>query len=270
MDVNQPQPVQLIDDIVELRLRIAARDGVGRRDGRKPDAGAIGADFLSDGGCDFQHQTRAIFHRSAIGVGARIGAVLGELIQQIAVGAVDLHAVEPGRDGVGRGLAEVRHDAGHLFQGQGARLGHIDEAVVDEGLGLGADRRRRDGRPAVRLKIDVRDAADVPELQEDATALGVDSLGHLAPAFDLGGVINAGRVLVSLALLRDLGRLGDDQTGRGALAIVFDRQIAGHEAGLRAVARQRRHDDPVGQGDGAEGVGLEQIGVGHGMIFCGL
>ena len=142
-----------------------------------------------------------------------------------------------------------------------ARLGDVGEGAVDEGLALGADRARRDRLAAARLQRGVRDAADMPELDEDASAALMHAVGDLAPALDLLLRIDAGRVLVALALLRDLARLGDQKAGGGALAVIVDRERARHHAGRhRAVARQRRHHQAVRQRDRAELEGLEEFG----------
>ena len=155
MDVDDAQGVELIDDIVELRLGVAARDAVGGRDRRNPDAGALGADLLDHRSRNLQHQPGAVLDRSAIRVGADVGAVLGELVQQIAVGAVDFDAIEARRDGVCGRLPEIVHDARQFVEFERARLRNVNEAVVDEGLGLSPDRRRRNRRSAVLLQIDV-------------------------------------------------------------------------------------------------------------------
>lgn len=67
----------------------------------------------------------------------------------------------------------------------------------------------------------------------------------LAPALDLGPGIDAGRVLVSLSLLRDLRGLRNQQAGRRALAVILGGEIAWNEARASAIARQGRHDDTI-------------------------
>ncbi len=103
----------------------------------------------------------------------------------------------------------------------------------------------------------------MPELEIDVAAAFVHAIRHLAPAGDLFLGIDAGRVLVALALLRDLGGFADQETGGRALAVVVDRQRIGNEAGESAIAGQRRHHGAIGQCDGAEFVGLEKFGVAH-------
>src|SRR5436190_19199382 len=115
----------------------------------------------------------------------------------------------------------------------------------------------------------MRDAADMPDLDENAPAALMHGLGDLAPARDLLLRIDAGRVLVALALLRHLARLGDQKSGGGALPVILDRERARHHAGWdRAVARQGRHDEAVGQRDRAKLEGLEQFGLAHVAAFA--
>ena len=69
---------------------------------------------------------------------------------------------------------------------------------------------------------------------------------------------HARRPDVALALLADLRGLGHDQARAGALRVIERRERARHGVGLdRAVARQRRHRDAVGDLDFAELEGLE-------------
>ena len=247
--------------MIEQRLRIGVGDVVGRRHRRDADAGSVGAGFRRDHLRHFQHQLGAVLDRAAIGVGALVAAVFCKLIQQVAVGAMDLDAVETGCQRIRGAALEVLDDAGDFRQRQFARLGDIGEGVVDERLALGADRRGRDRRAVIRLQRGVRDAADMPDLDEDAAAALVHAVGHLAPARDLFLRIDAGRVLIALALLRNLARLGHQQSGGGALSVIFRCQRARHHAGrYRAVAGQRRHDKAIGQRERAEFVGLEQFG----------
>ncbi|EHH06778.1 hypothetical protein ATCR1_07449 [Agrobacterium tumefaciens CCNWGS0286] len=45
------------------------------------------------------------------------------------------------------------------------------------------------------------DATDMPELNEDPSALGMNRVGNLAPALNLLRRVEAGRILVALACL---------------------------------------------------------------------
>ena len=127
-----------------------------------------------DGLGDLQHQPRAVLDRAAIGVGALVGAVLGELLEQIAVGTVDFDAVEAGLQCILRGALEVVDDAWNFGELERTGFGDVGEGAVDEGLALGADRARRHRGCAVGLEVDMRDAADMPELDEDLAAALMD------------------------------------------------------------------------------------------------
>jgi hypothetical protein len=72
---------------------------------------------------DFAEEPDAVLDRAAIIVVAAVGAVAQELVDQIAVGGVDLHAVEAGRGGVRGGAGIIVDDAGNLLDRQRARLG---------------------------------------------------------------------------------------------------------------------------------------------------
>jgi predicted O-linked N-acetylglucosamine transferase (SPINDLY family) len=67
----------------------------------------------------FQHEPGAVLDGAAVGVRALVGAVLQELVEQVAVGAMQLHAIEAGRQGVLSRAAVVGDDAGNLFELQG-------------------------------------------------------------------------------------------------------------------------------------------------------
>lgn len=86
----------------------------------------------------------------------------------------------------------------------------------------------------------------------------MDGVRDLAPAGDLLGRVQAGRVLIALGLGRNLSGLGDDQAGRRALRVVGRGKLAGHQPGAGTVAGQRCHDDAIGERQVTEGVRLEK------------
>jgi hypothetical protein len=108
----------------------------------------------------------------------------------------------------------------------------------------------------------VRDAAHVPQLQEDAPSRAVDRVGHVSPTLYLGRRVDPGGVRVPNPLRRDLGCLGDDQAGAGPLRVVLGVQGLRHIARAGAVAGHGGHHHPVRQGEGAAGTGFEQTAVG--------
>src|SRR5207247_7125115 len=135
-------------------------------------------------------------------------------------GTVDFHAVESRGNRILSAALEILDDPWNLRQLQRARLGDIGEGAVDKGLALGADRGWPHRLAAAGLQRVVRDAADMPDLDEDAPALFVHAVGHLAPAGDLLLRIDAGRILIALALLRNLAGFRDQEACRGALPVI--------------------------------------------------
>jgi len=63
---------------------------------------------------DLNQKPRAVGDRAAISVGPQIGMRLQELLDQIAVGAVDLDAIKSGFNRVARTLPEALDDAGRF------------------------------------------------------------------------------------------------------------------------------------------------------------
>ncbi len=62
--------------------------------GREPDGDAGGADSIDDGRRNLDKKADTVLDRAAIFIGSEIGVVAQELVDQIAIGAMDLDAVE--------------------------------------------------------------------------------------------------------------------------------------------------------------------------------
>ena len=63
---------------------------------------------------DFHQEPTAILDATAVAVRAFVGLVTQKLIDQIAVGGMHLHAIEPSRQGVSRRLSKLLNDGGNL------------------------------------------------------------------------------------------------------------------------------------------------------------
>ena len=123
-------------------VRIGAR--------REVHADTAGAPHRGDGVRHLQMQTRAVLDGAAVGVGALVAAVLQELVEQVAVGAVDLDAVEARALGVLRALAERLDDAGDLAGLERAR--RLVGGLRPEQAHVAGWRRRRWAPPAARRR----------------------------------------------------------------------------------------------------------------------
>ncbi len=221
-----------------------------------------------DGVGDLEHQPGAVRERAAVAVLAQVAVGGEELVQQVAVRAVDLDEVEAGVAGVDRRAAEVLEQARDLVQLEragGGAVGARRDAVLAADRGAVAVRRSA-GRHREPVLVEglVGDPADVPQLGGDPTAGGVDRVGDRAPAGDLLVVVDAGGVHVALALGADLSAFGDDQAGARALDVVLLHQLVGDVTGRGgAHPGQGGHEDAVGSGDRADGQGLEECGHGE-------
>ena len=74
-------------------------------------------------------------------------------------------------------------------------------------------------RPAIFLKTRVRNAARMPELNDNSSTLCVDGVSHFLPPNDLGIGVAARRIGVALSLGGYLGGFGYDQASRSALGV---------------------------------------------------
>ena len=168
------------------------------------------------------------------------------MIQQIAVGPVDLDSVKTGLTRHFGRVDIIGDDAWHLVEFQRTGFGCGGHPVLGKGFNIRRDGRRGDGFLTIRLDINMADPAHMPQLDHDLAAFGVHRIGYLFPCGNLPFGVDARRFDVPFAFGADLGRFGDDDPGPGALCVVFDVHIADF-AGvvIGAAAGQRGHNNAV-------------------------
>src|ERR1700733_3332837 len=98
----------------------------------------------------------------------------------------------------------------------------------------------------------MRVAAIVSNLQKYSSLFGVNSVRYEAPSFDLILRINPRCAWVALSLMTYRCALGDYETRRGTLCVVFRIQCRRNVPGACPHSCQGRHDDPVWHLDGPE------------------
>ena len=98
----------------EQGLRVAILDTLRMHVGGKADSGPLDADGAANRLDHLGDEVQPVVDRPAISVGSVVGAVAQELVDQIAVGAVDLDAVETGPDRVAGGSGIVADDPGNV------------------------------------------------------------------------------------------------------------------------------------------------------------
>ena len=207
----------------------------------------------------------AVLGAAAVGVVAAVRRGREELVQEVPVGRVQLDAVETGAHRPARGGDELVAHVSQLGGRQPVR--HRIGLLPGRGAHLAVDRDGARRHDAVGTgDVGVRDAAAVHQLHHETPARAVDGVGDAGPAGLLGVVDDARLAGVGARLPARVAALGDDQARRGALAVVLDVQVVRHARLPGAQARQRRHDDAVGERDVAEGEVREEVdGVGRWM-----
>ena len=131
-------------------------------------------------------------------------------MQQVTVGRVQLHAVEPCLDRVPRALDNFLQDAGQFVGGQGVRHGVRLLALGRAGLRLDGDGAGRNYLVAAGDVL-VRNPATVHDLREDPAAFGVNGVRDLLPAGNLVRGDDAGLARVRAPGRARIGALADDQ-----------------------------------------------------------
>src|SRR3984957_4873512 len=215
MEIGKAVLAEARGDIAKGCFRMVVVDVVHLAHRRQPYANAIRPPDPYQGLWDLEQESRPVLDRAAIGVGASVGAGLDELIEQIAIGGVDLDAVEIGGPGVYGRAFILRHDVGHLFNVERARPYEGNKfafaaLVLDESFALRNNGGGGDREHIVGLQGRVRNAPDVPKLIEDQSVGLMHRLGDPMPRLYLLTAVDARRPGVTLALHRNLRRFAHD------------------------------------------------------------
>ena len=216
--------------------------------------GVVLADRLADGGETFAGEAEAVLGAAAVCIGALVGVGVQELAEQVAVGAVELDAVEAEFLGGLGSVHEVGLDLGHVLGGD---LGGLHVVGGLQAAGGGQE------LAAGHVLFGHEDVhAGVHELEDQAAACLVHGVQHflLAGPLFLGGKadLDAG----GAGLGGDVAVSGDDGAGPGGGNVAVERDLFGG-AGAVPVAEGvlgGGADDPVGQGHGADLAGREEVG----------
>jgi hypothetical protein len=161
----------------------------------------VRADGGADGVDDLEREAHTVFQRAAVLVRALVGERGHELVDQVAVRTVDLHAVKAALLRSRGGFAERGDEPVDLLHGQSTR------DVGDGGL---FERRRGDGVRVVSLEGAL--TAGVVELRAHQTAGGVHLADGLGPCGHLIVVPERADDRVAAGVGRDAEILREDET----------------------------------------------------------
>ena len=260
MDVKQAGRVELVREIavIGFHLRVE-RHVVEHAVGRQTNADLVLADRRDRRIDDLKHKAHAVLDRAAVAVGALVRIWADELLEQIAVGPMQLDAVESRRHGVFRRLRKLRDGALDVcFRHRRRRGMRLQSLGIGEHLPCGGDRRGPQYFGARRQIKRMPNAAGVHQLQDHLGALRVNRSGDLLPAGDLCLGKNPGDARVTQSVGRGRCAFGDDQARGRALLVILHHQIVRNIAG-GPTARQWAHHQVILQRERSErGLGKQQ------------
>ena len=239
--------LQVLGDLDAGILVVAALDEVVAVDARADNE--AGLDDLTDALQDAHDKAAAVFHGAAVFVGAFVRVGAHKLLQQVAVRAVDLHAVGAGGLRIERGLNEEADQPVNVLNGHLARQ---DRVAADHAVELHA---RRHGLAAA---VDRRGrfASAVVQLDKDLGAVAVHGVADALKARDLACIPDAELNAVAVTAVRiDRRELRDDEAAAALSALLIEPDLLRRGAAV-PIAEHRahgRHDDAVAQLEPADG-----------------
>lgn len=251
--------LQLVEDVARLLPGVGIAGGrVGALEGgkgAKTQGGPLGANLLGDGLDDLEEEAAPVLDGASPLVGAVVDAGAGELVDEVAVGAVDLDAIAAGVDDVARGLAEL----GNL----------LPDVVLGEGLGRTRTALHLEVAAARVLEaaaaqvLGVRGAAEIPQLLEHEAAAGVHGRVDALPPGNLLRGPHAGEVGGAFSRAGDARGLADDEGAgsRGPIGVVLGHDVERGVVVAVAEACKRSHGETLLEGHVAHLERLPELGV---------
>src|SRR5665647_398145 len=165
--------------------------------------------FLYNSSANLKREPYTVFQAAAIVVITLVGSVPQELVQQVTIRPVDLHAVKSCLSGILRGLAKLVHDTRDLAGRKGPGDRYFLFSLWGMNVFIHGNCRWCDWYFPTEV-IRVRHPPDMPELKEDIPAGPVYRIGNLLPACYLFRGINARRAVETDTHRTHLGTFSDD------------------------------------------------------------
>ncbi|MNJ25274.1 hypothetical protein D3C77_197160 [compost metagenome] len=255
--------------LIDLRVERHVEQLPVRRDANPHPMGANpGNDRINH----FKDKAQATFQRiGAIAIGAVIDQGVEELLDEVAVGAMDFNAIETGFNGVVRGLGKVFDHPGDFLGGQRAWRRSGDKArftlggIAEGDCPLGNLAGGTDGSLAVELDRGVRHAPHMPELGKHLAANAVNGVSDQLPALNLLRGVDPRIEQIALAFTGDRRAFRNDQAGRATLG-VMQRHLLGGDVLRRPRTGHRGHDETVVQRQSGKVVRSKQVNHESGLL----
>ena len=254
--------LQVLGDLDAGVLVVAALDEVVAVNARADNE--VRADGLADALQYAHHEAAAVLHAPAVLIRALVGVGAHELLEQVAVRAVDLDAVGAGEPGVHRGLDEEADEAVDVLDGH---LAGQDGVAADDAVELDTGGH---GLPAA-VEGRGRLAAAVMELDEDLGAVAVYRVADVLHAPYLPGVVDTELDAVAVAAVGvHGGELGDDEPAAALGALLVETSVFRRGASVPVAQHHAhgRHDHPVAQLEPAYLSFFKQLFVFHYITSC--
>ena len=159
---------------------------------------------------------------------------------------MDFHRVETRFPRIQRASAISLNNAGEFGKFKCARRwigGH--RLPLKHKLPVCSDGAGRDRQSSVEEK-GMRDAPDMPKLQQHSAACLVYGAGDCLPAFHLLRGPDAWRIRISHTHWRNRGSLRENEASRGALRVILRHQCIRNTSFARSAARERGHQNAIG------------------------
>src|SRR5690606_35106097 len=195
---------------------------------------------------DLKQKAGTVLNAAAIVVLPLVSAILQELVNEIAVRRVNLYSIEPGVTCMARCVGEVLNNMRNLFGMQGAGNHIIAQGTQHTDMPTARNGTGSHGNFTVQV-LGIGHPSDMPELDENFSALVMNCRSHLPPAINLGRRPYARRIGIPHPLRRHRGCLGENQPGAGALAVILPHKIIRNSSVTGAATCHGCHDDTIAQ-----------------------
>jgi hypothetical protein len=189
-----------------------------------------------------------------------VASVAQELVDDVAIRAMDLHAVQAGLPGPRGGVLKLGDEPRDFTRLECPRGDEVLHAIIRHGLPCRPQGGRRDGQCVVWLQARVGNSSAMLELKEDASARRAHRIGHAQPTRHLRVREDSGGEGIADRLRRNWHRLRDDEARGGSLLVIGRHQRQRDAVSVGAISCQRCHHHAVGERQVTKLKRVEQVG----------